>query len=586
MSELQGERLPDSPALPESLLPPGSPTNQEFCELIDRLHQDLSAADYRLVTVQGILGEAAERARSRGILAPAKRLLAERPETATTCLIRLFLLADTLSRAEVMLALPSLTVAGALQLGIIRAAKDGGLRAALSVNPVELHAPGSHSEPLDPEQPSEALRESNVPGQSAQPRGTFEWWIVSDLDDALRNSAARHDHVMGIGGATRSLLAQLAPPSGEGRKRHTAFELGTGCGVIAMYLRSIGYQQVIASDISVRALWMAAINVRLNRIAAGIEFRLGSLFAPVAGERFDVIASNPPFVISPQQEGTAGEHGPRFEYRDGGMLGDAIAHTVVTEAPGYLREGGELIMLGNWESPWGDDGLARVRAWIEAAAESHGSLAAWVIERDRLDPIQYAETWIRDGGMRPGTDAYDTMMQAWLEDFSRRHTVAIGLGMVRLRRLPQTQHTGDTAASICVHRIERLTEPFAVDAAEAMRRVFDAGILSDTLSDEELLQQRWVVAPGVREIREHNPGDAEPTVIHLRTRAPIQRDISVDPMLAAVVGASDGELSFGQIFDALAELLQTRPDTIRTPLLAGVRELIWLGVVTPSPSID
>jgi methylase of polypeptide subunit release factors len=81
------------------------------------------------------------------------------------------------------------------------------------------------------------------------------------------------------------------PSSGQGRR---ALDLGTGAGLGAICAARLGYS-VVATDINPEAVRCARINLLLNRAEAGVEVRLGDLFAPVAGERFDLLLFNPPF---------------------------------------------------------------------------------------------------------------------------------------------------------------------------------------------------------------------------------------------------------------------------------------------------
>ncbi len=130
----------------------------------------------------------------------------------------------------------------------------------------------------------------------------------------------------------------------------TVLDLGTGCGIQAMHASRFA-ERIVATDISERALRLARLNVELNGIE-GVEFRLGSLYEPVAGERFDRIVSNPPFVITPRTPGV-----PEYEYRDGGMVGDAIVEAVMRGAAEHLEPGGVAQLLGNWEVRDDEDGL-------------------------------------------------------------------------------------------------------------------------------------------------------------------------------------------------------------------------------------
>ena len=183
--------------------------------------------------------------------------------------------------------------------------------------------------------------------------------------------------------------------------------------------------EVVATDVSERALRFTRLNALLNGVAA-ISTRRGSLFEPVAGEQFDRIVSNPPFVITPRGEGV-----PAYEYRDAGLQGDDLVASFITGVGTHLAPGGVAQLLGNWESRDGRTGLERSRAWVEAAPVA---LDAWVIERESLDPLSYAELWIRDGGTLPGTPRFAALVDAWLDDFAARGVGRIGFGYVLLRR--------------------------------------------------------------------------------------------------------------------------------------------------------
>ncbi|UOR03037.1 class I SAM-dependent methyltransferase [Leucobacter allii] len=527
-------------------------------ELIDRLRTDLDSAGYDAPAVTALLGAAADDARRRGVRAPARRALDERGGTRLALLIRLFLLGDPLTGEELADALPALGPAGAHRLGLVAAAGDAaaGCRAALSLNPVEI-----------------------VDARSAEP---VAWRILSDLDDQLRGGPARPDHVMGVGGATRSLIAQ-APP-GEVER---ALDLGTGCGVVALHLALRG--PVVATDISERALELARANARLNGLEERIEFRRGDLFAPVSGEAFELILSNPPFVITPRGAG-----GPVYAYRDGGLAGDALAERVIAEGPARLAPGGQLLCLANWESPWGGSGLERVRGWIETAAGATGPLDAWVIERDRVDPAGYAETWARDGGARPGGADFERLMSGWLDDFAARRVVAIGLGAVRIRRRGAvagadgaTPGADSGGASTTVVHVDQAAGAYSAEPPGArLAAAFEAGVAAARMDDAAVLEARWVLDDAVAEEREHRPGEEAPRAIALRTERPIARRVTADPLLAAAMGACDGELSLRRIADALAQILEIDAAAAAEALVASVRELTWFGMLAVAGTAD
>jgi hypothetical protein len=200
-----------------------------------------------------------------------------------------------------------------------------------------------------------------------------------------------------------------------------------------------------------------------------------------------------------------------------------------------------------------------------------------VIERDRVDPAQYAETWARDGGARPGTDEFERLMGSWLDDFAARRITAIGLGAIRARRCASAG-----AAERALVEVDRAAGAYAAqDLGGGLAAAFDAGVRAARMSDAEVLATRWLRAEAVVEEREHTPGEEAPRAIRLTTDRPIARRVAADPLIAAAVGVCDGELSLGRIADALATLLEVDADAAAEALVAGFRELAWLGMLAP-----
>ena len=78
-------------------------------------------------------------------------------------------------------------------------------------------------------------------------------------------------------------------------------ELGTGCGLLAILAARAG-AQVVATDINPAALKCARANALAHGVTDRIDFRSGDLFGPVAGERFDLVIFNPPYLPVPKEE--------------------------------------------------------------------------------------------------------------------------------------------------------------------------------------------------------------------------------------------------------------------------------------------
>jgi hypothetical protein len=517
---------------------------------IDLLRDDLTRARYRVEVLDDLWGAEAAAALFRGRTLPARRVLAERERQAerageataadpVVALARLFVLGQQVSREELDAALPSLTAEGAERLGLVG----------------EGSAPGLLTARLD-------LR----PYGFVDSLGAGSWWIVSDLGEAALGRALDEDHVLGIGGATTTLSGLMIPTPAD-----SVLDLGTGCGIQAMHASRFA-RRVVATDISERALEIAALNARLNGIDT-IEFRFGSLFEPVAGERFDRIVSNPPFVITPRTEGV-----PLYEYRDGGLEGDAIVETVVRGAVEHLAPGGILQMLGNWEYREGRDGdaidgLARVRSWVEDGS----GLDAWVIEREQQSAALYAETWIRDGGTKPGSERFEELYAAWLDDFEARGVGAVGFGYLLLRRPRESSPT--------LARYERLESGLGDNPAglgDHLARCL-AGHDWEVHRDlDALLRSTLVYASDVTEERHYWPGHEDPVVMALLQGGGFGRRVALDTGLAAFVGACDGDLAVGPIVDAIADVLAVDAGALRAELVPRIRSLVDDGFLLPA----
>ena len=500
------------------------------------------AADLAPFTVDAVhqaMGPMAAAALGRDDLVPGRRALrhATSPEAV---LARLWLLGAVVGRRALDLAVPGVRTDGLQRLGLVTAAgqaPDDEVRALVDLRPIE--------------------------------SDDATWWLASDLGEAVTGGPLRPDHVLGLGGASAT-LASWTPREEVGH----ALDMGTGSGVQALYL-SRHARQVTATDLSARALGFARFNAALNAACEGpftgrrLDLRHGSLFEPVAAERFDLVVSNPPFVITPRA-GRGGADVPFYEYRDGGLVGDAVVATVVRGLGDVLAPAGVGQLLGNWEHHAGEGWQDRVSSWLPAG------LDAWVVQREVQDPAEYAETWARDGGHRPGTSAYDGLVERYLDDFAARGVEAVGLGVVTVRRPDDGE-----AAYRPRRRLEELTGPVGAEGpmGTVVAEVLAAERWLATTTDDALLDARLVTAADVSEERFGVPGAEDPQVVLLRQGGGLQRAVRADTALAALVGACDGELTVGQIVSALASLLDEPVGDLTGRVLPSVRRLVADGLL-------
>ena len=552
------------------------------------LAADLTALDYTVDGVEALLGAPAYSALGRGQLIPALlecRRILRAQESAPAVPVLLWLLGETVPEERLAAAFPGIGVAGLEQLRLIELTGDAGVRGPSGPDPAE----DTHKDPAEDthKHPAPDPRKHRVkdPATERSWRAAVELrpygsdvggnlWVASDLGSEQRPGPLRHDHVLGIGGASLT-LAQTVMRTPVDR----ALDLGTGCGIQVFHLLPHA-RHVTATDISARALAFARFNLLLNAAALGIDperpdervsLRLGSLLEPVEGERFDLVVSNPPFVITPR----TGPPEEAYTYRDGGLAGDTLVETLVRDLPGVLAPGGAAQLLGNWEIPEGAAWDRRVRGFVPPGVD------AWIIQREQLTPVQYAETWLRDAAENRNRDAYLDSFADYLADFASRDVEGIGFGSVWLRRPATSSDLVRVTLEEITHEIEQPVGPHL--AAAVRRNDWLAAYTEQSASGIGIADEFLLVADDVTEERHQRPGAEHPGVILLRQGAGLRRTTLLSTELAGFVSACDGDLTAGQIAGALAMLLE-RPDAAFTAgLLVDVEQLIREGFLIPAP---
>lgn len=142
----------------------------------------------------------------------------------------------------------------------------------------------------------------------------------------------------------------------------TVADLGTGSGAIALAIASERPDaRVVATDASAAALEVARANAAAHGLA-NVEFRLGDWLAPLQGQRFDLVASNPPYIAEGDAHLAQGDlrHEPPAALASGPDGLDAI-RSIVADAPAHLLPGGWLLL------EHGHDQGGAVRALLDAA---------------------------------------------------------------------------------------------------------------------------------------------------------------------------------------------------------------------------
>jgi len=349
---------------------------------------------------------------------------------------------------------------------------------------------------------------------------------------------------------TASWLASLTP------RRHVtrALDVGTGNGVHAL-LAAEHSDHEIATDVNRRALAFTAINAALNQLD-NVEVREGSLFEPVAGETFDLIICNAPYVVSPES---------RWEYRDGGLPADELSERVVRRAAATLAEDGYASLLVSWVARDPDDPDERVEAWVDGCG-----CDAWVLALAGADPLEHAAGW--NEHLAPDPAAFGAALDEWTAYFSSLGVEWISEGAVLLHRRP-----GGRQAI----RVDSADEELLEFAGDQIERVFRSQArLAELSSPDQLLELVPVLADEVRVEQHREPGAREPeTVLSLQEGTMTEYELDAD--VAEVVALLDGDLTLGRAIDRVVrayELDRREERELREDSLAEVADLLALGL--------
>ncbi|HEX2076061.1 MAG TPA: peptide chain release factor N(5)-glutamine methyltransferase [Longimicrobium sp.] len=164
---------------------------------------------------------------------------------------------------------------------------------------------------------------------------------------AFRNLVLRVDPRVLIPRPETEVLVQQVLEWARGREALAAVDVGTGSGAIALALAIEGpFARVVATDAQAEALAAARENHALAAPDAPVDFRHGDLLAPVRGETFDVVVSNPPYV---GEEERAGLDPEVREWEPAtalfaGVGGMDVIRRLVPQAAEALKPGGLLAL--------------------------------------------------------------------------------------------------------------------------------------------------------------------------------------------------------------------------------------------------
>jgi methylase of polypeptide subunit release factors len=342
-------------------------------------------------------------------------------------------------------------------------------------------------------------------------------------------------------------LASLTPR----RRVERALDVGTGNGAHAL-LAARHAERVVATDVNARALAFTEINAALNGVT-NVETRLGSLYEPVAGERFDLITCNAPYVISP---------GQRWQYRDGGLPGDEFSERVVRGAAEHLAPGGHASVLVSWLAASSDDPDEHVERWVDG-----NGCDVWLVSLSGADPLDHAAGW--NDQLEDDPDAYGAMLDEWTAYFDALGAHWVSEGAVLMRRRDAAVHA---------LRADSVDEDDLEYAGEQIERIF-AGLALD--GDRDVLDASPRLADDVRFEQDlDRDGDLEETRLLLTEGTWPQVELEDDEL--ELVLALDGSRTVAAAIEAVIRRLGHDADDaqdFRADALELTRELLELGVL-------
>lgn len=376
--------------------------------------------------------------------------------------------------------------------------------------------------------------------------------LAFDLPRRIRSGRCAN-YVMGIGSSSLT-LANLTV------RRHSerTLDLGTGCGLQA-FLAAPHSERVVAVDRNPRAVSLAAFNARLNGFE-NVECLESDLFDSVEGQQFDLVVSNPPFVISPET---------RYIYRDSGMLGDEVTRSIVRRVPEFLRPGGYCQILCNWAHIAGQDWQERLGGWFEGIG-----CDAWVMRSDTLESAAYAAKWIRHTE-RDDPEEFARRFDQWTEYYGQQRIEAISGGLITIRRRPD---------AVNWFRADDAPEKMLGPVGDGVQQGFELhDFVLATRDDRSLLDHRLRISPDVRLEQRLEPSADGWTMIEARLE--LARGLAysgnVDPYMANLLTRCDGKRPLRDLLSELAASLDEDADKISAGFLEVVRRLIQRGFLLP-----
>ena len=343
----------------------------------------------------------------------------------------------------------------------------------------------------------------------------------------LRSRLPR-EPVMYLGGDSYALARAMLR-----RPLRGVLDVCCGSGVHAI-LAASNAERAVGVDLNPRAINFARLNALMND-AWNAVFMEGDLFGPVAGERFDLILANPPFVPSPAQQ---------LAYRDGGPSGADVLRRIVGSLPDFLGPEGVAQIVTHVAERDGESYLERVRRWLGGANMHLHSLRI-----GESDPLEYAGSQVRPtfGEDYP---RYAQRLAEWVANLrsQRFHrVVAVVFTFAWNEEAPLPPWTQEDEAK----------PPLKAEVQGELQRLFQARRRVRKLPTLQSLDHMRPVIPDdmlLIERRRPTPGGFETKDFRILFReSQLSPELDVKPLVRDLLERVDGRSSVAQVIARLAQ---------------------------------